>query len=76
MTSRGKAKPTTRSSERDKEAEDVASSEEPAACGAVHSLPLLSHVTCQRPAGHTDDQPQGPDQDKHRARQAGALYVW
>lgn len=50
--------------------------EPPALCGAVHTLPLLAHVTCQRPAGHPDEQPEGPDQDKHRARVAGALYIW
>lgn len=53
-----------------------AEQEPPALCGAVHTLPLLAHVTCQRPAGHTDEQPQGSDQDKHRAQVADALYVW
>ena len=48
----------------------------PALCGAVHTLPLLAHVTCQRPAYHPDEQPQGPDQGKHRARVDGALYIW
>lgn len=76
MTSRAKTKSTASSSEQGAAADSTASSEEPVPCGAVHSLPLLAHVTCQRPAGHTDEQPQGPDQDKHRARIDRALYVW
>ncbi|MEU9405046.1 hypothetical protein AB0E08_04960 [Streptomyces sp. NPDC048281] len=79
MTSRTKAKAdddsgsTTTEAAAPSEAEAEAA---PALCAAVHHLPLLAHVTCQRPAGHTDDQPQGPDQDKHRAEIDGALYVW
>ena len=48
----------------------------PTLCGTVHPLPLLSHVTCQRTTGHTDDPPQGCDQDKHHARANGTAYRW
>ncbi|MCX4886053.1 hypothetical protein [Streptomyces sp. NBC_00847] len=79
MTSRTKAKAPESSGgdqEQDAAAQETVKDEAPALCGSVHTLPLLAHVTCQRPAYHTDDQPQGPDQGKHRARVAGALYIW
>lgn len=78
MTSRTKAKAdeSSESTTEDTAAEQTAKAEEEPACGAVHTLPLLSHITCQRPLHHTDDQPEGADQVKHRARVDGALYVW
>ena len=78
MTARTKAKAaeSSDSSTEDTAAQDEVKEEAPALCGAVHTLPLLAHVTCQRPADHSDEQPQGPDQGKHRGRVAGALYVW
>lgn len=78
MTSRTKAKSTASSdsSRQDAAADDTVKGDDLPTCGAVHTLPLLAHVTCQRPAGHPDDQPQAPDQGKHLARAAGALYVW
>jgi len=79
MTSRTKAKSTASSDSSDQDTaaqDDTVKDEAPPLCGTVHTLPLLAHVTCQRPAGHTDDQPQGPDQGKHRTRVAGALYMW
>ena len=78
MTSRAKAKAdeSSESSTEDTAAEESAKAEDAPPCGAVHTLPLLSHITCQRPAFHPDEQPQGADQVKHRARVDGALYVW
>ncbi|WP_020141145.1 hypothetical protein [Streptomyces sp. 351MFTsu5.1] len=78
MTSRTKTKAAegSDSTAEDTAAEDTVKAEAEPACGAVHTLPLLVHITCQRPAHHTDEQPQGADQVKHRARVDGALYLW
>jgi hypothetical protein len=75
MASRTKAK-SSDSRGQDTTADDTVKGDEHPLCGAVHPLPLLAHVTCRHPVGHTDDQQQAPDQDKHRAMVAGALYVW
>lgn len=82
MTTRGKAKDQDVETEsgstgaQDTAAPAAETEWAPDLCGAPHTLPLLSHVTCQRTAGHADEQPQAPDQVKHLARVAGALYVW
>ena len=78
MTSRSKANARTASStsDRSEAAQDTVKDETPPLCGTVHTLPVLTNVTCQRPADHSDEQPEGPDQDKHRAKIGSALYVW
>lgn len=86
MSSRTKAKSTASSDSGDQQTAAAAAAaagdtvkakgDDLPLCGVVHTLPLLAHVTCQRPAGHPDDEPKAPDQGKHVARDAGALYVW
>lgn len=81
MTVRSRAKSAASSDSGDTREQDTAAAETSAtvevpACGAVHHLPLLAHVACQRPAGHADTEAQASDQDKHQARIAGALYLW
>ncbi|MEV5347188.1 hypothetical protein [Streptomyces achromogenes] len=81
MASRSRAKSVASSGSGDTREQDTAAADtmtavEVSACGAVHPLPLLAHVVCQRPAGHADTEVPASDQDKHRARIAGALYLW
>jgi hypothetical protein len=77
MTSRAKAKDTEADeAAQDTAAQDTTKDEAPALCGAIHSLPLLVEVTCQRAQHHTDDPPYGCDQGKHHARVAGVSYTW
>jgi hypothetical protein len=55
--------------------EEPAKVEAVPACGKVHFLPALAHVTCTEPAPDPD-RPPGTPEHEHRHEDGDLIYVW